>query len=73
METQTELAFESQCKLIAKHLNNGYTLTQLEALRLFSCMRLASRVNDLRNLGMPIRTKIIRKGDKRYAQYSIEQ
>lgn len=39
---------ESQCKRILAYLLNGSRITSLEALRLFGCMRLASRISDLR-------------------------
>ncbi len=44
----------SQCNMIAEWLNKGYSLTSLDALRLFGCMRLASRIHDLRERGMNI-------------------
>ena len=39
---------ESLCKRILAYLLNGSRITSLEALRLFGCMRLASRISDLR-------------------------
>lgn len=46
----------SQCNMIAAWLEQGYSITSLEALKMFGCMRLASRINDLRNRGMEINT-----------------
>lgn len=46
----------SQCKMIADWLLQGFSLTSLEALKKFGCMRLASRINDLRNKGYNINT-----------------
>ncbi len=62
----------SQNKQIADYLNKGKKLTTLDALNKFGCFRLASRINDLRNEGMNISTKIIKlKNKKQIAQYSI--
>ena len=41
----------SQCAKILAYLKKGLTLTSLEALKLFGCMRLASRIHDLRERG----------------------
>ena len=73
-----EAADESQCNRILAHLRRGSTLTSLEALNLFGCFRLASRIHDLRvrlaeeGTGEQIvveRTKTI--NGKRVAQYRI--
>ena len=37
---------ESQNKLIKKHLEDGHTITAIEALEKFKCFRLASRISD---------------------------
>jgi len=62
----------SQNKQIADYLNKGKKLTTIDALNKFGCFRLASRINDLRNDGMNIKTKIIKlENKKQIAQYSI--
>jgi hypothetical protein len=63
----------SQNKQIADYLNKGKKLTTIDALNKFGCFRLASRINDLRNEGMNITTKIIKLDNKKQvAQYSIK-
>ena len=63
----------SQNKQIADYLNRGKKLTTIDALNKFGCFRLASRINDLRNDGMNITTKIIKLDNKKQvAQYSIK-
>ena len=63
---------DTQCKQIAAHLEGGKTITAIEALNLFGCFRLASRINDLRNRGMQIITeKILTATGKRVARYSL--
>jgi rare lipoprotein A len=63
----------SQNKQIADYLNKGKKLTTLDAFTKFGCFRLASRINDLRNDGMNIKTKIIKlENKKQIAQYSLK-
>ena len=63
----------SQNKQIADYLNKGKKLTTIDALNKFGCFRLASRINDLRNDGMKISTKIIKlENKKQIAQYSLK-
>ena len=63
---------KSQNKLILEHLRMRGTITPLEALHFYGCMRLASRINVLRNQGQEIETNMIKdKGGKRYAQYEL--
>ena len=62
----------TQCQRIAEWLEQGNSLTQMEALNKFQCFRLASRINDLRNRGMQIITeKILTATGKRVARYSL--
>ena len=62
---------ESQCLKIREWLSSGFTLTSLEALEMFGCMRLASRICDLKNRGMEIKTeKVMTKTGKYVTQYS---
>ena len=63
----------SQNKQIADYLNKGKKLTTIDALNKFGCFRLASRINDLRNDGMNIKTNIIKlENKKQIAQYSLK-
>lgn len=62
----------SQCAMIREWLLEGKTLTSLEALVNFGCMRLASRIHDLRERGMNITaTKIQTPSGKYITQYSL--
>lgn len=56
---------------ILKYLKNGQRINPLLALSMFGCMRLASRINDLRNAGYTILTETINKNGKRFAQYRL--
>ena len=63
---------QTQCKSILNHLQNGNSITQLEALNMFQCFRLASRINDLRNDGHKIITdKVKLDNGKTIAKYSL--
>lgn len=61
----------SQNYLILKHLLDGYSLTPIGALHLFNTWRLGARIAELRNSGWPIRTTLIKKGRKVFAEYSF--
>lgn len=62
----------SQCAQIYNFLMQGHHLTSLDALNLFGCMRLASRIHDLRDKGIDIQTKKVRvPSGKIVTQYSI--
>lgn len=63
---------QSQCQQIAAWLNNGNSITQLEALHLFGCFRLASRIHDLRERGMNIKMeRVVTSTGKIVASYKI--
>ena len=63
---------ESQCVRILRWLNEGHTLTALEALNRFDCMTLHARITDLRQSGHNIATKmILLPSGKRVAEYSL--
>ena len=64
----------TQNQNILKHLIDGKGITPLKALNLFGCMRLASRVNDLRKKGYPIDSVMIKtQQGKRVAEYHISE
>ena len=68
---------DSQCEKILAYINENGSITPLDALREFGCMRLASRVNDLKRAGYAIisemETKINKHGDiVRYSRYRME-
>lgn len=63
---------ESQNKQIRKYLESGYSITAIDALNLFGCFRLASRIYDLKQQGMDIKSELVYKNGKRFAQYRIK-
>ena len=72
-----ETSSASQKRRILEYLkeDKGNGITPLDALRLFGCLRLASRINDLRNDGWDIKTELVRdeRSGKRYSRYTLEQ
>jgi len=66
----------SQCERILKYIEEKGSITQLDALREFGCMRLASRISDLKRQGVPVKrtmeTAKNRYGEQiSYARYSV--
>lgn len=62
----------SQNAAIRAHLLAGHSITPLEAIGVFGAYRLAARVKELRNSGMPIVTRIHRDAyGKPYAEYLL--
>lgn len=66
----------SQCERIVEYMQQNGSITQLDALREFGCMRLASRISDLKRQGVAVKremeTSKNRYGEPiSYARYSI--
>lgn len=67
MNTQT------QTEAILAHMRAGCEITALEALKLFNCMRLAARINDLKDMGIDIADRWITRDDgKRFKAYRVK-
>jgi hypothetical protein len=63
---------KSQTKRILSDLLRGWSITPLQALSRYGCLRLGGRIHDLRKLGYDIATKIITtNGGKRIASYRL--
>lgn len=68
----------TQTERIMKHLEEKGSITQLEAMNEYGIYRLASRISDLRKLGVKIKKKT-EKGKNRYgeptafARYELEE
>ena len=65
----------SQNKRIAEWLKAGNSITAMEALNMFQCFRLASRINDLKQkFGLRIVTdRVMTPSGKRVAQYKLAE
>ena len=61
---------ESQKSKIMKWLDNGNSITPIQALEMFGCFRLAARIKDLKDTGMIIdKAMIANEKGKHYAVY----
>lgn len=45
---------ENQCEMILRYMDEHGSITSLEAIKNFGCLRLASRITDLRKKGYMI-------------------
>lgn len=61
---------KSQIEVIRKHLEDGNSITGIEALNQYQCYRLSSVIQRLRNAGLKITTMMV---DQKYARYHLEQ
>lgn len=69
---------ETQCQRVLEFIKKHESITSLQAMHLLGCMRLASRINDLRRMGIPVRKRMASAnnmyGEKVYfAEYYIEE
>lgn len=48
----------SQCEKIVRYMQQNGSITQLDALREFGCMRLASRISDLKRQGVAVKREM---------------
>lgn len=62
---------KTQCDMTIEYLEKYGSITPLEALNAYGCLRLGARISDLRHDGYNIRTEIA-KGEKNYAIYMLE-
>lgn len=69
---------DSQCEAVLAYMkDNPEGITQLDALNELGCMRLASRISDLRGMGHRIKTKTVKTKNRfgqsvRFACYVLE-
>ena len=62
----------SQTKDILNWLQTGASLDAMQALTEFGCFRLAARIKDIREMGVPVRTTSVKTPNgKSVAQYSL--
>jgi hypothetical protein len=61
----------TQNEQIAEYLKQGNRITALEALSRFRCLRLASRVSELKEKGYNIQSETIHDNGKHYSEYYL--
>ena len=62
---------EKQTQMIKRHLEEHGSITPLEALQHYGCMRLSARIWDLRAQGLDIETDIVSRNGAHFAQYRL--
>ena len=61
-----------QAFTILGELRRGTVLTATLAARMMGIWRLGARIWDLRQLGWPIKTRLVVSGHKRFAEYRLD-
>lgn len=69
--TQKKTQKETQSERVLNYLLSGKSLTSLEAITKFQCLRLAGRIKELRQHYKIHTEMIVTKSKKRIAKYSI--
>jgi hypothetical protein len=67
MSTNTK----NQTNRILRYLRTGRGITPLSALSRFGCMRLAARIEELRDAGIRINSRMMQRNGRRFACYSL--
>jgi len=63
----------SQNQSILLHLKKHRKITPLEALRAYRCFRLAARIQELRQSGHKIVTRLVHKRGATFAEYNYKR
>lgn len=66
----------TQCERVLKYIEETGSITQMDALREFGCMRLASRMSDIKKMGYPVKMEMEKAKNRygepiHYARYTI--
>lgn len=61
----------TQTAQILAHLVQGRSITPIEALKIFGCLRLSARIYDLKKAGYKIKSRMQKNGKKQYKIYWI--
>lgn len=56
-ENRTQKTKTTQCERVLAYIETFGSISSLQAMRDLSCMRLASRIADLKRMGYPIRKR----------------
>ena len=57
--------YEAQTRKLLRYMEDGNSITSAEAIKMFDCMRLASRIADLKEAGVHIQSDFEYKLDER--------
>jgi len=76
MDEIKEFAKATQTERVLAYMEDNGAITPIEALAELGVMRLASRISDLKRLGVPIAKKMVKRENRygepvSFAEYSI--
>lgn len=68
----------TQCERVLRYITDFGSITPLQAMADLGCMRLASRISDLKQMGYPIRKRMVAGKNRyrettHYAEYYLEE
>ena len=74
MSTLIDNTTISQSNSILAYMQNGNKITSIDALNLFQCFRLTSRIYDLKQRGIVIQKQFVKVGNnnKKVMQYWLD-
>lgn len=61
----------TQNQAILKHLKAGKSITALEALSKFGCLRLSARILEIKQMGYNIERKWVGRNQKSWCEYRL--
>ena len=65
---------ETQQQKILAHLQDGKSITQMEALRRYGCFRLGARIHNLKRQGVNIVSRLVSTPDgKKFSEYRLSE
>ena len=62
---------KNQTSRILRWLKAGNSISPMSALTRFKCMRLAARIEELRDAGVRINSRMMHRNGRRFACYSL--
>ena len=68
-----EKRLNTQREKILQHLHDNQSITPREALDFYGCMRLSAHILSLKQEGMQIVTLMKQIGNRRFAEYMLEE
>ena len=63
----------TQEKQILKDLEKGKSITALDALKNYGCLRLAARILEIKDSGYNVDKKMVKKNGKTFASYYLRK
>ncbi len=75
--TAQQLPFDddraSQSQRILDFMLAGNRIDPMTALTMFGCFRLGGRIYDLKKLGHPVQSELVKRNGKKFSEYWIDR